>query len=444
MDIRGLHMPWRTRVDTDHTREHTPPQGGFLFDTTQMPSTTSGSIDISEKVGVSAVAIIDALIAHGYHAHVSDVHIDPTPSNTIVRMRIDGQLSDVYTIPNMLHSQVIARIKILAGLRTDEHTAPHDGRFRSLVENNIRESESIDVRVSITPTYHGENAVLRLLVKTNAICSITDLGLAQHDQAVLERALSQPYGLIIATGPTGSGKTTTLYTLLERLNKPHVSIVTLEDPIEYAIAGIRQIQINPTTGFTFGTGLRSIVRQDPDIVMVGEIRDTETAQLAVGTAMTGHMVLTTLHTNDAVGGITRLYDMRVEPYLIASTMVLMIAQRLVRRVCNGCRTAYDLTDEDRCALSRAIPPVFIDAHARFVHGRGCGECRGTGYRGRVGAYELCEFDESARAMIARRENESAVRSYLRTHGSRSVACHAYEFACRGITSVSEVVRLIHS
>ena len=442
----GLRIPLnrgRARVHDTTVPIDAPTSGAFCFDTAHMPSVAGGVVDITGTVGASAITIVDALIAHGYHAQVSDVHIDPTPDHVIVRMRIDGQLSDVYTIPSTLHTQIISRIKVLAGLRIDEHMTPHDGRFRTDVANKSGESVAIDVRVSITPTYYGENAVMRLLIKTNAIRTIDDLGLSVRDRGEIDRALAQPYGLIIVTGPTGSGKTTTLYTLLERLNTPDVSIVTLEDPIEYAIPNVRQIQINPATGFTFGTGLRSVVRQDPDIVMVGEIRDTETARLAINTALTGHLVLTTLHTNDAVGCITRLIDMGVEPYLISSTVSVVVAQRLVRRVCSGCTQKYALSIEDRYMLSKSIPESAIDSHAQCYKGRGCGECRGTGYRGRSGVYELLSIDEHLRSLIVSRHGETEMRAYTHTQGSRSVVHDAYGKACRGLTSVQEVVRLHH-
>lgn len=277
---------------------------------------------------VSIVSLVAMLIEEAQSLRASDIHIDPAPETVRVRFRIDGILSDRHELPLHAHAELIGRIKVLGNLRTDEHNTPQDGRFR----HTFPDGTWLDVRVSVMPTYHGENAVLRLLLSAHEPHTLASLGFAEDVAAQILAALRKSGGLILATGPTGSGKTTTLYTLLHLLLSPERSIVTIEDPIEYAIAGTRQIQVNPRTGLTFPVGLRAVLRQDPDVIMVGEIRDRETATVAVNMALTGHLVLSTLHTNDAATAAPRLIDMGAEPYLLTSTLRLVIAQRLVRRV----------------------------------------------------------------------------------------------------------------
>ncbi|MDB5188196.1 MAG: pilB [Candidatus Kaiserbacteria bacterium] len=442
MDIRGLHA-FVTRAKST---SETPTEGVFCFDTTQIPTRESGPVDITKIIGNSAIKIIDALISHGYFAKVSDVHIDPRDGIVMVRMRIDGILQDVYTIPIGLHSEVISRIKVMAGLRIDEHYMPHDGRFRSEIIH-IKQSTTlpiiVDVRVSITPTYCGENAVLRLLTNMNNANGLPELGFSNLQQQIIQRALARTHGMILATGPTGSGKTTTLYTLISQLNTPDVSIITLEDPIEYSIHGVRQIQVNPAIGFTFGTGLRAVVRQDPDIVMVGEVRDTETARLAVNTALTGHLVLSSIHTNDAAATIVRLLDMDVEPYLIASTVTLVIGQRLVRKICIGCREKIALTDSELLQVSKLTPLSLLHTNPQFYRGRGCGECIGTGYRGRIGVYELLQIDEVIRERIVMRASADEIRIQACKQGMEIMITDALLKARQGITTLEETLRLTH-
>src|SRR3989338_1430279 len=257
---------------------------------------------------MTTTEVVNAIVESAYAAHASDVHIDPEAARVRVRMRVDGILHDTLALPKAMHQEMISRIQVLAGLRSDEHASAQDGRFRL----SIPESEDIDLRVSITPTYHGENAALRLLTQQSQAFTLASLGFSPAQSATIDRALHRPYGMLLATGPNGSGKTTTLYTLIKMLNAPEVSILTIEDPIEYAVDGINQIQINPSTGLTFASGLRSILRQDPNVVMVGEIRDQETASIATNAALTGHILLSTLHTNDAATAIPRLLDLQVE------------------------------------------------------------------------------------------------------------------------------------
>ena len=286
--------------------------------------------------GSSIVKLVDLLLEYAFLNRASDVHIDPESAKLAMRLRIDGVLRDAFVFPKELQPEIISRIKVLSGLRTDEHQMAQDGRFRA----TIVDVGYVDVRVSIVPTYDGENAILRLLSERTKIVAIEDLNLNEKDLFRLQKAIRRPYGMILATGPTGSGKTTTLYTVIRALNTKEVSILTIEDPIEYAIAGIDQIQVNTRTGLTFANGLRSILRQDPNIIMVGEIRDEETAGIAVNAALTGHLLLSTIHTNSAAGAIPRLIDMGAEPFLLASSMTAVMAQRGLRRICPTCKKSY--------------------------------------------------------------------------------------------------------
>ncbi len=289
---------------------------------------------------ISIITLVDCLLEKANENRASDIHIDPTSKAIRIRMRIDGVLIQTYELPKTIHPELISRVKVLAKLRTDEHQATQDGRFRHVFPKS---DSFVDVRVSIAPTYHGENAVLRILSDKAEAFTLYSLGFSPSDQEKILKALKKPNGMILATGPTGSGKTTTLYTLIKLLNSSEVSIITIEDPIEYAVGEIEQIQVNPRTGLTFANGLRSILRQDPNIIMVGEIRDAETANIAVNTALTGHLLLSTLHTNDAATTLPRLLDMGIEGYLVASTVNIAIGQRLVRKICMHCKEKGELT-----------------------------------------------------------------------------------------------------
>ena len=284
--------------------------------------------ELARGADLSIIALVNAVLFEAHQTRASDIHIDPTATCVRVRLRVDGVLHEAYEFSKDIHQEIIARIKVLAGLRTDEHAASQDGRFRY----ELPHGGQVDVRVSMVPTYHGENAVLRLLVQHNTLQSLGDLGFSKSDQNKIRSALKRQSGMLLATGPTGSGKTTTLYTMLGMLHRPEVSIVTIEDPIEYAIDNIEQIPVHARTGLTFANGLRSILRQDPDIIMVGEIRDKETAGIAVNTALTGHLLLSSVHTSNAATTLPRLLDMGLEPYLVASTVTAAIGQRLVRSV----------------------------------------------------------------------------------------------------------------
>jgi type II secretory ATPase GspE/PulE/Tfp pilus assembly ATPase PilB-like protein len=384
----------------------------------------------------SIIKLVDLLVGRAHESRASDIHLDPRADVLCVRLRIDGVLSDAHMLPMSIHGEIISRIKILSGMRIDEHYGAQDGRFRLVLPSRI----SVDVRVSIVPTYYGENAVLRLLSDAAEEFSLSHLGFTVRNRDAITRALARPYGMILATGPTGSGKTTSMYTLVKLLNEPGISIVTLEDPIEYSIPGISQIQINPKAGLSFGTGLRSVLRQDPNVIMVGEIRDEETAGLAVNTALTGHRILSTLHTNDAATTIARLLDMGVEPYLIASTVSIAIGQRLVRRICGSCKAERRLTDAEMMSLSRYLPTEFLTSQPKFFTGAGCDACNGSGFHGRAGIHEVMEMNGALREAILAKLPASEIRAVAVQAGMVPIMIDGFRKAAQGITSVEEVLK----
>ena len=397
--------------------------------------------ELAREGSVSIIALIDELLKKAASARASDIHIDPLHQELRVRLRVDGVLMDAYRIPKNIHSEVIARIKVLASLRTDEHQATQDGRFRHFLDGT--DSNFVDVRVSIAPTFHGENVVLRLLSDRAAHYTLEMLGFSEGDQAKILHAIHKPNGMILSTGPTGSGKTTTLYTLIKMLNAPEVSIVTIEDPIEYAIGNIEQIQVNSRTSLTFANGLRSILRQDPDIIMVGEIRDAETANIAVNTALTGHLLLSTLHTNDAATTLPRLLDMGIDAYLVASTINIAIGQRLVRRICTFCKEEVPASDALAKSLEKLPIPQKVTAGELFHKGKGCGVCNGSGYAGRVCINEIIVADTDIREAIMRKASSNELKSIAIKNGMTTMLEDGFLKVRTGETTIEEVLRVIH-
>lgn len=394
--------------------------------------------EIKKGDGASIVNLINNVIDLAHSLKASDIHIDPQGNAVRVRLRIDGILQDENPFPKFIQNEIISRVKILAGLRTDEHQVAQDGRFRVNLE-----SGPIDVRVSIVPTYYGENAILRLLKDQNEEFALDNLGFSQGDSAKILKAIRCPYGMILATGPTGSGKTTTLYTLIKMLNTPDTSIITIEDPIEYSIEGINQIGVNAKSGLSFANGLRSILRQDPNIIMVGEIRDEETAGLAVNTALTGHLVLSTIHTNDAATTLPRLIDLKIEPYLIASTVNIAIGQRLVRRVCLACKKEIQITDGEMKSLADVVSSAVLGDQRVFYKGAGCDACNKTGYRGRICINEILVVDHVIRAAIHEKATAAEIKQETLKQNMTPMIEDGFLKAKTGITTIEEILRTLH-
>jgi type IV pilus assembly protein PilB len=404
-----------------------------------------------KKVEVSIIKIIDAVLEYAIFEQASDIHIEALPDAVVVRFRIDGELHDKVELPSGVHDAVVARIKILANLRIDEHRVPQDGRFSFRIE----EEES--VRVSIIPAFYGEKVVMRLMTDQAQNLTLEDLGFSEAHMKVMSSQVKRPFGVILVVGPTGSGKTTTLYTVLNILNTEDVNICTIEDPIEYGISRVNQTQINPKAGYTFASGLRALLRQDPDIIMIGEIRDKETAQISVRAGLTGHLVLSTLHTNNASGAPPRLLDMNVEPFLLASTLNVVIAQRLVRRICLNCIESYKLSDDKLRGLSKEFNldemlQRFKDLKLTegryksfkdltFYRGKGCEVCHDSGYDKRIGVLEVLENTEAIQQAIIRNASSGDIRKVAMENGMITIFEDGMQKALLGITTIEEVLRI---
>lgn len=383
--------------------------------------------------------IVDLIVNYAYQDKASDVHIEPEENDSLIRFRIDGMLHDVLVMPKTLHDQVITRIKVLSRLRTDEHLSPQDGKMR----HELAE-EALDIRVSIIPIVGGEKAVLRLLASKFRLFSLLDLGMNEADLNKVTKAFNKSYGMVLSTGPTGSGKTTSIYAILKILNTRAKNITTIEDPVEYRIKGVNQIQVNTKTNLTFASGLRSILRQDPNIVFVGEIRDNETAGIAVNAALTGHLVLSTLHTNDAATALPRLTDMDVEPFLVASTVNIIIAQRLMRKICEVCKTSLEIPQEE---LLKNLPADIVQKHLgtattiRIYKGAGCKICHQTGFSGRVGAFEVLVVSKEVRRLITEKEDSDIIAKQAIKEGMTTMLDDGLDKVSRGITTIEEVLRV---
>lgn len=388
---------------------------------------------------VPIAKIVDLLIAYAYTNKASDIHIEPQDSQTLVRFRIDGILHDVLDLPKSLHDQVVSRIKVLARLRTDEHLSAQDGKLQVTLPE-----ETLDIRVSIVPIVGGEKIVLRLLSSRSRAYSLLDLGLDDKGLEIVKKGFTKPYGMVLSTGPTGSGKSTTIYAILKIINTRERNIATIEDPVEYDIAGINQIQVNSKTNLTFASGLRAILRQDPDVIFVGEIRDEETASIAVNSAMTGHLVLSTLHTNNASTALPRFIDMQIEPFLVASTVNVIIAQRLVRKICESCRVSETLDTEKlkKYFSDPVIAKYFTpDKVSRIYKGKGCEVCHNTGYVGRIGIFEVLEVSEAIKELINAKASANTIESKAIAEGMTTIFENGIQKVYRGITTIEEVMRV---
>ena len=392
--------------------------------------------DLQKMAGEAAVVqLVNLVFAQAVRDGVSDIHIEPYEREIKIRFRIDGILHDTLSPPKRMHAAIVSRLKILAEMNIAEKRLPQDGRIRITIAGR-----QIDVRVSIVPTVMGERAVLRILDKGTAVLGLTQLGMRGDTLKLFRKLINVPYGMLLVTGPTGSGKSTTLYAALQEIYSPARNILTIEDPVEYQVKGIGQIQVRPSIGLTFATGLRSIVRQDPDVIMVGEIRDHETAEISIHAALTGHVVFSTLHTNDASSAMTRLLDMGVQPYLAASSIVGVLAQRLIRTICKNCsRPAKESAD---ALLALGLNPDDYKSDSPFRRGIGCDKCGDTGFRGRRGVFELLTVDEEIRRMTVEHEPSSHIKDYaVKEQGMRSLLGEGRLAVLEGITTAREVLRV---
>lgn len=399
---------------------------------------------------------LNTILEYAAKSRASDIHIEPREKDVKIRYRIDGILYNTMTLPKHIQPALVSRVKILSNLKIDEHRIPQDGRSQLKFEDR-----EVDLRISITPIVFGEKIVIRLLDKSTGMITLENLGIKGRAYRIIDEGTKKPQGMILSTGPTGSGKSTTLYAALSKMSTPQVNIITVEDPVEYNVGGINQIQVNNAVGLTFASGLRSILRQDPDVIMVGEIRDKETAELAVQSALTGHTVLSTLHTNSAAGALPRLIDMDIEPFLIASTVNTVIAQRLVRKVCEHCKVEHDaspsLTGAIKVALKGILPskndpiektkelgfeklPFMEETTFKFQKGKGCDECKGTGFWGRIGVYEIFNISPKIEEMIIARSSSSDIQQQAVAEGMVTMRQDGFLKALAGITTLEEVAR----
>jgi general secretion pathway protein E len=380
------------------------------------------------------IRLVNSLLFQAVKDRASDIHIEPFERALTVRFRIDGILYDVISPPKRFQPIIISRVKIMAGLNIAEKRLPQDGRLRTKVAG-----KDIDVRVSVVPTAFGERVVLRLLDRSSTLLGLEELGLTGRNLGLVERLVRQSHGIVLVTGPTGSGKTTTLYAALSTINSSERNIITIEDPIEYQLDGVGQMQVNPKIDLTFASGLRSILRQDPDVIMVGEIRDGETAEIAIQAALTGHLVFSTLHTNDSASAVTRLVEMGTEPFLVSSSVIAVMAQRLVRRVCEGCRRALHPTAEALAEIG--LTPGTVAGRTLWSSGAGCTACKQTGYRGRTGIHELLVVDDDIRALIMKSTDAAAIRRTATADGMPTLRQDGASKVLAGDTTIEEVLRV---
>lgn len=401
----------------------------------QASNASDGSVELP------IIKIVGSLISYAYQNRASDIHIESEEDRVRVRFRIDGILHDTVSLPIELHAQIVSRVKVMAKLRTDEHQMPQDGKIRFEMDD-----EHLDIRVSVVPVTEGEKVVMRLLSERSRQFSLSNLGFSANDLKKITEAYRKPYGMVLSTGPTGCGKTTTLYAILKLLNNQEVNVMTIEDPVEYDIEGVNQIQVNTKTDLTFANGLRSILRQDPNIILVGEIRDKETAGIAINLAMTGHMVLSTLHTNDAATSMPRLIDMDIEPFLLSSTVNVIVAQRLVRKLHMACRASEetDVSEMKQRLGEEVFTKVFgtsVGETMRLYKGKGCDICHKTGYSGRIGVFEVMVIDDKIRAAITDRRDASAIRDIAVAQGMTTMLEDGLEKMKEGLTTFEEVLRV---
>lgn len=382
--------------------------------------------DLAQDSGI--IQLVTMLIENAVHDRCSDIHVEPFEHSVRVRYRVDGILHESQSFPKRMQPAISSRLKLMAQMNIAERRLPQDGRIKG-----IYDGREIDLRVSTLPTVHGESIVMRILDKSSAFYTLEELGFTEDLRGIYEKLIRLPYGMFLITGPTGSGKTTTLYGTLDKINSPDKKIITVEEPVEYQLPGVNQIHVRAKIGLTFSTGLRHIVRQDPDVIMVGEIRDVETAGIAIHAALTGHLLFSTLHTNDAPGAITRLMDMGVESFLVSSTLIGVMAQRLVRKICPDCREAYAPGDD--------VSAVFGHPVEKLYRGRGCQTCKGSGYKGRIGIFELLPVDEGLRLLIVENATSARLKEYAINKGMRTLREDGLLKVLSGSTTLDEVMRV---
>lgn len=440
MIVKKTNLPvqiyFATEKDIDRAIRFYKSELQKTFDTLMGGSMQIGDATIRDDAPVAK--IVDTLIEYAYDSKASDLHIEPEENDCLVRLRIDGVLQDALRLPRKMHDRLISRIKVLSRLRTDEHMSAQDGKMQITLPD-----EQLDIRVSIVPVVEGEKAVLRLLTSHFQAFGLTDLGMSKADMEKVKEGFMKPYGMILSTGPTGSGKSTTMYAILKILNTREKNIATIEDPVEYQVEGINQIQVNVKTNLTFANGLRSILRQDPDIIYVGEIRDEETADIAINSAMTGHLVLSTLHTNDAATSLPRLIDMKIEPFLVASTVNVIIGQRLVRTICNKCKVSQTVkasSIEEQISAELFKKHLGSSEELRLYKGKGCQVCHATGYSGRVGIFEILSVTPSIQKLINDKADSDVITNKAVAEGMATMLDDGLDKVQRGVTTIEEILR----
>ena len=389
-------------------------------------------VEDEDIVNAPMVRLVNTVISQAVRSRASDIHIEPFEKNVRIRYRVDGELKEVMSPAKSTHSALVTRIKIMGKMDISERRIPQDGRVETIIENH-----AIDMRISVLPTVYGEKIVIRLLDRNAIIVGKEELGFTAHNLDLFDKIIKAPEGIILLTGPTGSGKTTTLYTILKELNQINKNIITVEDPVEYRLHGVNQVQVNAKAGLTFASGLRSILRQDPDIVMVGEIRDAETAQIATRAAITGHLVLSTLHTNDTASSISRLIDMGIETYMVSSSVVGIIAQRLVKKICTKCKESYEATKEELHFLGTDEP---VTLHK----GKGCNACSGTGYSGRTAIHEVLVMDREIRNLINEKKSIDEIKDKARTKGLKTLNESCRDLVLSGTTTMEQLIKITYS
>jgi len=405
----------------------------------------SGETDMARMAeAVPIVSILDSVLENAVVMNASDIHFEPLPKKLLIRYRVDGVMQEILSLPKDISPILIARVKILAGMQIDEHRIPQDGRFHFTLE----EGGKVDIRVNIMPVLNGEKVEMRLLKSSTKPLSLVDLGVNESLENLILDEIKKPHGMILVTGPTGHGKTTTLYSILHILNTPKVNITTIEDPIEYEVGSINQTQVNTKAGVTFANGLRALLRQNPDIIMIGEIRDNETADIAVHSALTGHLVLSSLHTNDAPSAIPRLIDMGIMPFLLSSTLNLVIAQRLVRKICTSCVESYKLPVLQKTLITKQLALFGATAKNKTklvpkeaYRGKGCKVCEGTGFSGQIGLFEIMVVDDKIRSLITETLSANSIRKAAVAGGMVSMFEDGLEKVQRGLTTVDEILRV---